>query len=70
MNNTTGATQLLNADELAAIMGICATNIRRAARLKAIPCVKFGASVRFTPEQVATITSEGFSWPKKAKKNK
>ncbi len=65
MTETTNATQLLSARELAKCLGLCPDTIRRAAKAGAIPSLRAGGAVRFNSEHVATITRDGFQWPRK-----
>jgi excisionase family DNA binding protein len=65
MTETTNATQLLSARELAGVLGLCPDTIRRAAKAGAIPSLRAGGAVRFNSEHVAKITRDGFAWPRK-----
>lgn len=67
INTTHGAQNapLLNAAQLAGVLGLAPETIRRAARLGAIPCLRAGGVIRFNADHVATITRDGFAWPEK-----
>ncbi len=65
MTETTFATQLLSARELATALKLCPDTIRRAAKAGAIPSLKVGGAVRFNESHVAPITRDGFQWPRK-----
>ncbi len=65
MTETTNATQLLSARELAGVLGLCADSVRRAAKAGAIPHLRAGGVLRFNAEHVAQITRDGFHVPRK-----
>jgi excisionase family DNA binding protein len=73
MKNTTLETQpvekLLDAGDLAALLGICRQTAERAARAGKIPSIKIGRRVRFSREHVRHIFEHGYANTPEGEKN-
>jgi predicted site-specific integrase-resolvase len=56
--------KLLSPRELAGVLGLCPDSVRRATKRGLISCVRIGGAIRYRPEDVEKVMSDGFAWPK------